>query len=75
MKDKKNKFIDLARARTNKAIKAISLIGNLSNKSHYSYNFEQVNQITSALEKEIKLVKKKFLSSKKNEKKHGFEFR
>lgn len=75
MKDKKNKFIDLAKSRTNKAIKAINLIGNLSNKSHYSYSPQQINQVFSAIEKEIKLVKRKFLSTKKNEKTYGFEFR
>ena len=45
MKDKKNKFIELAQSRVNKAIKSINLIGNLSNKSHYSYNNEQVQAL------------------------------
>lgn len=75
MKDKKNKFIELAKHRVNKTIKSIQLIGNLSNKSHYSYTSEQVSQMMSALDKEIRLVKEKFKNTKKSEKKDGFEFK
>ena len=39
-------------------IKSIQLIGNLSNKSHYSYTSEQVSQMMSALDKEIRLADK-----------------
>ena len=75
MKDKKSKFIELAKLRINKTIKSIKLIGNLSNKSHYSYSTEQVNQMITALDKELKKVKDKFKNSKKNDEKHGFEFK
>lgn len=75
MKDKKSKFIELAKLRINKTIKSIKLIGNLSNKSHYSYSTEQVNQMITALDKELKKVKDKFKNSKKNDDKDGFEFK
>ena len=75
MKDKKNKFIELAQSRVNKAIKSINLIGNLSNKSHYSYNNDQVQQMLSALDKEIRSVKDKFRNSKKSKENNGFEFK
>jgi len=75
MKDKKTKFLELAKLRVNKTIKSIQLIGNLSNKSHYAYSSEQVNQMISALDKELKQVKDKFKNSKKNEEKNGFEFK
>jgi len=75
MKDKKTKFLELAKLRVNKTIKSIQLIGNLSNKSHYTYSSEQVNQMISALDKELKQVKDKFKNSKKNEEKNGFEFK
>ena len=75
MKDKKTKFLELAKLRVNKTIKSIQLIGNLSNKSHYTYSSEQVNQMISALDKELKQVKDKFKNSKKNEEKDGFEFK
>ena len=35
--DRKDNFIRLAEARTNKILKTISLLGNLSNKSYYEY--------------------------------------
>ena len=73
--DKKNKFLELAKLRVNKTIKSIQLIGNLSNKSHYSYSSEQVSQMMNALDKELKKVKDKFKNSKKDEKKDGFDFK
>jgi transcription elongation GreA/GreB family factor len=56
----REKFIKLAESRVVKAIKDIRLIGNLSNKSNYSYDENDVKKIISALETEIKLLKKKF---------------
>lgn len=75
MKKKDEIFIKLAKNRVNKAIKTIKLIGNLSNKSHYEYTSNQVSQIMSALDREIKLVKEKFKNIKGSNKKDEFEFR
>lgn len=75
MKDKKNIFIKLAKSRVTKAVKAIELIGNLSNKSHYSYTADQVNQMMSALEKELRKIKSRFKSSKIDRDKSGFNFK
>ncbi len=74
-KKKEEIFVKLAKNRVNKAIKTIKLIGNLSNKSHYYYTPSQVSQITSALDKEIKLVKEKFKNSKGSNQKDEFEFK
>ena len=60
MENKNKKFKDLAVARVNKALKNIQLIGNLSNKQHYSYEERDVKKIFSALENEIKSMKQKF---------------
>ena len=60
MNDKNKKFKDLAVARVNKALKHIQLIGNLSNKQHYSYEEQDVKKIFSALDNEIKNMKQKF---------------
>lgn len=75
MKEKEDKFLKIAELRVNKTIKSIQLIGNLSNRSHYSYTPQQISQIMSALDKELKIVKEKFKNSKNNEKKNGFEFK
>lgn len=62
----RGKFVDLANSRVNKAIKAIHLIGNLSNRSNYDYTEEDVNKIFRALNDELAACKRRFeLASKK----------
>ena len=70
----KDKFRILAKSRVNKAIKSIQLIGNLANKSHYSYSSEEADQIIAALEKEFKAMKYKFKHSKNGRKNDYFDF-
>lgn len=59
-RDPQAKFLELANKRVNKAIKAIRLIGNLSNKATYTYNDEQAKKIIRALQKELDNMKSKF---------------
>ena len=73
MKDKK--FRELAKSRTNKAIKSIKLIGNLANKSHYSYSSSEADQVLGALEKELRVVKQKFRNSKSGRIRDEFDFK
>ena len=72
MKDKK--FRELAKSRVNKAIKAIQLIGNLANRSHYTYSDNESDQILNALEKELKTTKPKFKKSNKGRRRDVFAF-
>ena len=61
MKDiKSENFKRLAENRTNKIIDMMNLLGNLSNKSNYSYSEEQVKVIFDTLEEELKKQRKKF---------------
>jgi hypothetical protein len=63
----RQKFVQLAEARVNKALKDIQLIGNLSNRSNYDYTDEDVDAIFRALGHEIAACKKRFeLSKRKN---------
>ena len=63
----RQKFVQLAEARVNKALKDIQLIGNLSNRSNYDYTDEDVERIFKALAQEISACKKRFeLSKRKN---------
>jgi len=55
-----NRFHQLAEKRVIKAIKAIRLVGNLSNRTNYSYTDEEARKIVSALQEEISTVKKRF---------------
>lgn len=57
---KEENFKRLAENRTNKIIDMLHLLGNLSNKSNYSYSEEQVESIFSAIEQELKIQKSRF---------------
>lgn len=61
----RQKFVQLAEARVNKALKDIQLIGNLSNRSNYDYTDEDVERIFKALNQEIAACKKRFELSKR----------
>ncbi len=57
---KREKFIRIVEARTNKAVEMIRLLGNCSNKSSYDYTEEDIKRIFGYLEKEIKNARSKF---------------
>ena len=65
-REKRNRFVRLAENRVSRAINSIRLIGNLSNKSNYSYTDADVRAIISALQSEINNLKGQF--NKKNSK-------
>lgn len=58
----REKFVELAEKRVNKAIKDIKLVGNLSNRSNYSYTDQDVRKILAALKKAIDETKARFES-------------
>ena len=64
-------FIELANKRVPKALKALELVGNLGNKSNYTYSKSQSDQIKKALREKVNEVCKKFDISNKN--KNQFE--
>jgi len=57
---KREKFRELAEARTNKAIDAIARIGNLSNRQVYEFDEHQVKKIIRALREAVSGVEAKF---------------
>lgn len=63
MESKKDKFVRIAEARTNKIIDMIRLLGNCSNKASYEYSKEDLRKIFTAIENELKAAKAKFDSS------------
>jgi hypothetical protein len=58
--DSRDRFLRLANARVNKALKAIGLVGNLSNRSNYSYSQEDIARIFGALEGAVRSCKRRF---------------
>ena len=55
-----NRFKILAEKRTNKVIKDIKLIGNLSNKSNYVYTQADAGKIYNAIKKALDGMKSRF---------------
>jgi hypothetical protein len=67
--DKKGNFKRIAEARTNKLLDALSLLGNLSNKSYYEYSQEQVDAIFNAIQEELDNQRKRFSEEEHKKKK------
>lgn len=65
MRDKREKFIGLAEARVNRAIKDIRLVGNLANRSSYEYDDNDAKEIFKALQKELDAAKSRFTGNGK----------
>jgi ABC-type Fe3+-hydroxamate transport system substrate-binding protein len=62
------KFIELAEKRVSRAIKDIRLVGNLSNRSNYSYTQEEARKIVKALRDEVDALKARFEATGDNTK-------
>ncbi|MBE6100931.1 MAG: hypothetical protein E7200_02335 [Selenomonas ruminantium] len=60
---KRERFVRLAEARTNKILDMMKLLGNCSSKSNYEYTEEDVKKIFGAIERELKNTRAKFNGS------------
>lgn len=60
---KRAKFKELAEKRTNKALEAIRLIGNLSNRQNYRYEDQEARKIVKALREAVSEIEGKFNQS------------
>jgi hypothetical protein len=56
----RERFVRLAEKRVTRLIKDIRLVGNLSNKSNYSYTQDDANKILKAIESELKTLRHRF---------------
>ena len=68
---KRDKFVRIAEARTNKIINMIQLLGNCSNQSLYEYSQKDVNKIFNAIQAELDEAKKRY---SKQESQKGSKF-
>lgn len=57
---KREKFVRLAEARTNKIIDMIQLLGNCSNQNQYEYTQKDVNKIFNAIQAELDAARKRY---------------
>lgn len=65
---KREKFTRLAEARTNNALKQISLIGNLANTSNYEYDTHDVDKILKTLRSAVNELEVTFKGDSKSKK-------
>ena len=61
----RERFITLAEKRVSKTIKDLRLIGNLSNRSNYSYTEKDIEAIIRTLQKELNRTKGRFYANTK----------
>jgi len=59
-RNKRQRFLDLANKRVNRAIKELSLVGNLSNRRNYEYTDEEAKKIVRTLQGQLERVKHSF---------------
>lgn len=73
LEQKRQKFRNLAEARTNKAIDAISRIGNLSNRQIYEFEESEVRKVLRALREAVSTIEARF-ESPRSKTGGGFKF-
>lgn len=61
MDKKRERFVRIAEARTNKILDMLRLLANCSNKSNYNYDEDDIKQIFAAIDKEVKATRNAFL--------------
>ena len=57
---KREKFVRIAEARTDRIINMIQLLGNCSNQSLYEYSQKDVNKIFNTIQTELDEAKKRY---------------
>ena len=73
MSKSRDSFVRLAESRTNKILKDIDLLSNLSNKTNYSYGADDIQKIFLAINKSVKESEKKFQVAMQSGKKNDFK--
>lgn len=63
MRDKSEKFKEIAGKRTIRVLDDLRLLGQCSNKSHYEYTPEQVDKIFREIKKALRITERKFSRS------------
>ena len=64
---KQERFKRLAKQRGDRILKDIRLLGNLSNANNYHYTDDEVNKLFNIIDREMKLQRSHFKSSRKSE--------
>ena len=73
MSKSRENFVRLAESRTNKVLKDLDLLSNLSNRSNYAYSEKDVQKIFTVIAKKLKMVQSKFDAGMKLDKEKPFK--
>ena len=68
METKHEKFQRLAEARMNNCLKQIELLGNLSNRSAYEFEDDEIKRMISTLKSAVKELENTFFDTKSTKK-------
>ncbi len=60
MSEKHDNFVRLAESRVNKALDAMRVIGNLTNRSYYEFDADEAKEIIQALQSGLNELKVQF---------------
>ena len=60
MEARKQRFKRIGNKRVNNVLNQLRILGNLSNKSYYDFNDNDINRIFKAIEHQLKITKGKF---------------
>lgn len=58
--ERRAKFVRIAEKRVGNALKAIRLVGNLSNRAAYDFDEADIKKIAGALSKEVEAMQRRF---------------
>ena len=72
MPSRRDNFVKLANARVSRALEAMRLVGNLSNRSNYTYSDQDVEAIIGALRTSVAECKKRFETASMADKSRTF---
>lgn len=61
------RFKRLASSRTDKTLRSLRILANLSNRHRYKYTEEEIRKIFSAIDQQLRETKTKFRSSENRE--------
>jgi len=67
---RRQRFLEIAEARTNVILDRIRILGNCSNRQLYEYTDAEINNIFKVLEDELFQTKQKFLIQRKPRKRN-----
>jgi hypothetical protein len=68
----RDNFVRLAETRTTRLLKDLDLLGNLSNRSNYTFTEEDVNKIFRAIQKKVRETEVRFRTSVKQSRNEKF---